>query len=135
MQSADILVTLYPNDFSASDLEDHIDDLIFRFRNIALGDTIFRVGQDLMRKLSADDRFMGAIHLAMQTGKPYDKILSAMSFGFIFRAKDETGSCFPADKEFLNSLTADFESTLYRLLGFDPAKDGNVIKALRELKK
>jgi mannitol-1-phosphate 5-dehydrogenase len=135
MQSADILGTLYPSDFSVSDLEDHIDDLIFRFRNKALRDTIFRVGQDLTRKLSADDRFMGAIHLALQTGKPYDKILAAMSHGFVFRAKDEMRNYFPADLEFHNALAADFESTLYKLLGFDPIIDLPVIKALREFKR
>ena len=62
LQSADILLAAYPDDFTAIDLISHIDDLISRFRNKALRDTIFRVGQDLARKLGADDRFMGAIH-------------------------------------------------------------------------
>jgi mannitol-1-phosphate 5-dehydrogenase len=55
LQSAAILVELYPEEFTVQQLEDHIDDLLKRFQNKALGDTIFRVGCDLYRKLSADE--------------------------------------------------------------------------------
>ncbi len=133
LQSADILMAAYPGEFTESDLVDHIDDLIYRFRNKALQDTIFRVGQDLTRKLSSDDRFMGAIHLAMQFGKPYDLILLAMSYGLFFNAKDETGNSIPSDIGFLNSVRTDFESTLTGLLGLDPVRDLRVIKTLKEL--
>jgi len=88
LQSADILQIVYCDDFPAGELEKHIDDLIFRFGNKALRDTIFRVGQDLGRKLSADDRFMGAIHLAIRHNMPYDRIIKAMSFGLYFNSKD-----------------------------------------------
>ncbi len=135
LQSAEILRTAYPGDFTASDLEDHIDDLIYRFRNKALQDTIFRVGQDLNRKLSVDDRFMGAIHLAMQYQKPYDKILEAMSFGLRFNAKDEVGNSFPSDVKFLDSIEKDFELTLMELLGFDTILDLSVIEKLKKLYK
>jgi mannitol-1-phosphate 5-dehydrogenase len=135
LQSADILRTAYPGDFTASDLEDHIDDLIYRFRNKALQDTIFRVGLDLNRKLNADDRFMGAIHLAMQYRKPYNLILEAMSFGLCFRAKDEAGNSFPSDVMFLDSIEKDFELTLIELLGFDPVLDLPVIEKLKKLYK
>jgi mannitol-1-phosphate 5-dehydrogenase len=133
LQSADILKAAYPGEFTDADLEDHIDDLIHRFRNKALQDTVFRVGQDLQRKLSSDDRFMGAIHLAMQYGKPYNLILFAMSYGLSFRAKDETGNYFPPDTDFLSSLARDFESTLTVLLGFDPVQDLSVMRNLKEL--
>jgi mannitol-1-phosphate 5-dehydrogenase len=132
LQSADILRTVYPGDFTSADLEDHIDDLIHRFRNKALKDTIFRVGQDLTRKLSADDRFMGSIHLAMQHLMPYDLILEAMSFGLWFRGKDEDGNLFPVDITFLESLSKEFESTLIRDLGFDPAADSIIITELKK---
>ena len=135
LQSADILITAYPNDFAASDLKDHIDDLLHRFRNKALLDTIFRVGEDLTRKLSADDRFMGSIHLAIKYGIPYNLIVEAMSFGFFFRAKDEEGNLFPPDVTFLKSLSNDFESTLINDLGFDPKADKNVIEELKRFYK
>jgi mannitol-1-phosphate 5-dehydrogenase len=130
LQSADILRTAYPDDFTAHDLEDHIDDLIKRFRNRALLDTIFRVGQDLPRKLGSDDRFMGAIHLAMKFRLPYNLIVKAMSYGLCFRAKDEEGNSFPADVSFLKALSYQFEATLVKELGLDPVLDGKIISEL-----
>ncbi len=133
IQSAGILRRVYPDDYTSAELEDHIDDLIHRFRNKSLQDTIFRVGQDLTRKLSTDDRFMGAIHLAMQFHMPYDLILEAMSFGLHFTAKDESGVAGASDTGFLSSLNKDFDQTLINLLGFDPVHDHPVIEKLKKL--
>ena len=59
-------------DASFKDLYDHVEDLLFRFTNKKLGDTVFRVGRDLNRKLSKDDRLVGAIHSCIEAGvKPY----------------------------------------------------------------
>ncbi len=132
LQSAEILISAYPDDFTVSDLEDHIDDLIFRFRNKALCDTVFRVGQDLTRKLSADDRFMGAIHLAMHHSLPYDKIVKAMSFGFLFSAKNEAGLSLPSDLSFLELVRNDFNNALTEKLKLDPIVDQLVIEQLKK---
>ena len=132
LQSADILRVAYPGEFTANDLEEHIDDLISRFRNKALQDTIFRVGQDLTRKLATDDRFMGSIHLGMQFRLPYDLILDGMSFGLLFRGKDEEGKSLPQDVAFLESLKKDFELTLVRDLKLDPLRDRKVIEELKK---
>jgi mannitol-1-phosphate 5-dehydrogenase len=131
LQSAEILQKVYPGDFTFSDLVEHIDDLLFRFRNKALQDTIFRVGQDLPRKLGADDRFMGSIHLAHSRKMPCDLIIKAMSYGLFFRATDEEGNPFPADNSFLESLNAGFESSFLNLLKFDPIIDQNIITELK----
>jgi len=131
LQSADILQIVYCDDFPAGELEKHIDDLIFRFRNKALRDTIFRVGQDLGRKLSIDDRFMGAIHLAIRHNMPYDRIIKAMSFGLYFNAKDESGKSYQPDIDFLNSIKNSFENTLINNLGLDPVLDQTVILQLK----
>jgi mannitol-1-phosphate 5-dehydrogenase len=100
MQAADILLAAYPSDFTAQDLETHIDDLLFRFRNRALKDTIFRVGQDRIRKLGPDDRFMGAIRLAQKYGKDCSLIFKAMSYAFHFTATDENGNRSESDIRF-----------------------------------
>ncbi len=131
LQSADILRTVYPDDFIAADLENHIEDLIHRFRNKALQDTIFRVGQDLIRKLSADDRFMGSMHLAIKYRKPYDLILKAMSYGLCFNAKDEKGNLSPSDNNFLDAISKDFESALINELLLDPITDNSIIETLK----
>jgi mannitol-1-phosphate 5-dehydrogenase len=44
----------------------HIDDLLIRFKNKALGDTCQRVGNDPVRKLSAEDRLAGAANLCVK---------------------------------------------------------------------
>jgi mannitol-1-phosphate 5-dehydrogenase len=51
----------YPGEFRPEQLTDHIDDLLRRFENRALGDTVFRVGCDLKCKLHKNDRIMSPL--------------------------------------------------------------------------
>jgi mannitol-1-phosphate 5-dehydrogenase len=111
-QSADILMTLYPGEFTPAQLEAHIDDLLSRFQNRALGDTLFRVGCDLYRKLSPEDRLAGPIHAAIKLNMPYDLILNALIAGISFRAKDETGHCLPTDDTFAQEAQKGVEHIL-----------------------
>ena len=53
---------------SAAWLESHARELLDRFSNRALGDTIFRLGRDPVRKLAAHDRLVGAARLAEKAG-------------------------------------------------------------------
>lgn len=46
----------------------HINDLLYRFTNVALKDTCKRVGGDPARKLSAHDRLIGSSKLVLDTG-------------------------------------------------------------------
>jgi mannitol-1-phosphate 5-dehydrogenase len=130
LQSAKILLAAYPNDFTMEALEAHIDDLLYRFRNKALKDTIFRVGMDLPRKLGSNDRFMGAIHLGMELRMPFDLIVEAMSYGFNFKARDESGNGFPPDIAFLESLEKDFKLCLSEQLAFDSVLDQPIVQKL-----
>lgn len=100
LQSAAALNATYPQDLPIPELLEHIDDLLQRFQNRALGDTIFRVGRDLPRKLDKEDRLVGAMLLAKQTGNPCDLIAQAVIAACQFRARDEQGHLFPADKAF-----------------------------------
>ena len=52
----------------APDLQDHANDLIFRFGNRQLMDTCARVGGDIRRKLSKNDRLIGAALLCREQG-------------------------------------------------------------------
>jgi mannitol-1-phosphate 5-dehydrogenase len=132
LQSAEMLQFAFPDDFTMTELTDHIDDLLNRFRNRALQDTIFRVGHDLPRKLGPDDRFMGAIHLARKIGMAHDRIIQAMAYGFSFKAKDEEGKYFQPDIELIETLASDFKSTLIEKLGFDALEDQPTIKLLKK---
>jgi mannitol-1-phosphate 5-dehydrogenase len=49
-------------------LEAHIRDLLRRFSNRALGDTVFRLGRDPLRKLAPDDRLVAPARLAEKAG-------------------------------------------------------------------
>ncbi len=99
-QSAVALNKAYPDDLTLPALNDHIDDLLERFQNRSLGDTIFRVGRDLHRKLGKDDRLIGAMLLAKRSGYPCDAIAKAVIAACEFRAADETGDLFPGDAAF-----------------------------------
>ncbi len=103
-QSGDALHAAYPEDLTKPDITDHIDDLLFRFRNKALGDTIFRVGRDLYRKLDRNDRMIGAMLLAEGRGLPFDAIADAAAAGFYFRGTDEEGKMYPRDKDFADEF-------------------------------
>lgn len=46
----------------------HVEDLLFRFNNRQLGDTVERVGRDIPRKLSPEDRLVGAMNLCIRHG-------------------------------------------------------------------
>jgi mannitol-1-phosphate 5-dehydrogenase len=103
LQSADILMALYPGEFTTEGLRMHIEDLLFRFRNKALGDTLFRVGSDLYRKLSPEDRLVAPINTAILLNKPYDLILKVLTAAISFRATDEKGDYFPGDGAFFSA--------------------------------
>lgn len=100
IQAADILIKHYSKEFTKEDLLDHIDDLLHRFSNKALGDTVFRVGQDLYRKLGSEDRLAGPLKMALNYGMPYDKILYIIACSLSFKAKDEQGLRSERDKKF-----------------------------------
>ncbi|MHC2995632.1 MAG: mannitol-1-phosphate 5-dehydrogenase [Candidatus Atribacteria bacterium] len=99
-QSAVALNKAYPKDLALQDLQNHIDDLLFRFQNKSLGDTIFRVGRDLHRKLGKNERLIGPMLLAQGQGTPYNKIKRAFYAALNFKAKDEKGEMYPPDKIF-----------------------------------
>jgi mannitol-1-phosphate 5-dehydrogenase len=50
------------------ELDGHIDDLLFRFSNKALKETVARVAGDPIRKLRRDDRMVGAALYALEHG-------------------------------------------------------------------
>ena len=45
---------------------EHVQDLLYRFDNRQLGDTVERVGRDIPRKLAHDDRLVGAMNLCIK---------------------------------------------------------------------
>ena len=127
IQSGRILQELYPGEFSDSDILDHINDLLSRFQNRSLGDTVFRVGMDLYRKLGEEDRLAGAIHQALLLDMEYTYILKALVYGMHFRARDEKGELYPRDKQFSELFTkSGIDHILENICGFDPVIHSDV---------
>lgn len=134
-QSAIALLKKYPDDFTKESLNEHINDLLSRFRNRALGDTIFRVGCDLPRKLGPSDRITGAIRLAQEMNLPFDKILYTLVCGCRFRATDEEGNQLPSDKEFEKVYNTGIRNVLITISGLDLIKDKKLINEAEMLDK
>jgi len=62
-------------------LLEHVDDLIHRFGNRALGDTVERVGRDPIRKTAAGDRLLGAYVAAVGQQVPTRHVSLALAAG------------------------------------------------------
>lgn len=82
LQSAAALSKRHQVEFS--ELEEHIEDLLHRFANRQLGDTVQRVGQDLRRKLSRHDRMVGALNSCIQEGLPSYAIATGIAAALLF---------------------------------------------------
>lgn len=68
-----------------SEIVDHVDQLIHRFGNRQLGDTIERVGRDLQRKLSPNDRLIGALNLCVKNGVETTCICTGIAAALCFK--------------------------------------------------
>lgn len=100
------LTSTYADVFTREALDAHVDDLIARFANPYLGDTVHRVGRDLSRKLSRWDRVVGGGCFAEKVAVDSGPIAEVYAAALWFRAPDESGSIFPADETFHESLKA-----------------------------
>lgn len=133
LQSARVLQQLYPAEFTMEELSDHIDDLLQRFANRALGDTIYRVGCDISRKLARDDRLMIPVEKAITTGLDHDLILRAWARGCSFNAVDDQGKQFPEDRKFKQRYKGDPIRILREHCHFDPAKDRSLFEKVQSI--
>ncbi len=133
-ESSAALLCEYPDDFNKEALADHIDDLLLRFQNKALGDTVFRVGRDLSRKLGKDDRILGSAGLCIKHHLPYDEIINIFYSALEFAASDQGGESFRADETFLEGVSEmGIQKTLTALCGLDSDKDGELINTIVEV--
>jgi mannitol-1-phosphate 5-dehydrogenase len=65
--NADALVAKY-GEGVRQNVQDYIEDLVIRYPNRALNDTVARVGADPVRKLRRNDRIVGAALFALEQG-------------------------------------------------------------------
>ena len=78
---------------SLDELLQFSENLIGRFENKLLGDTIERVGKDTKRKLSAVDRFVGTAKLCEKHGIKPMNVLAGLAAGLHFAPESDESSC------------------------------------------
>lgn len=73
----------------AGALASNIDDLLARFANRALGDTILRLGRDPLRKLAPSDRLVGAARNALAQGVTPANLATGIAAALCFDHPDD----------------------------------------------
>jgi mannitol-1-phosphate 5-dehydrogenase len=130
-ESARALAIRYPEALDEASLAAHVEDLLRRFGNRALGDTVFRVGRDLPRKLAPGDRFVGGLRLVQETGCDIAPVCRAIAAALRLAATDEAGQPFPADAEFRRKVAREGAAAVLRThCGLDPVRDADALRII-----
>ena len=70
----------------------HSENLLYRFTNVALADTVARVGKDTKRKLGASDRLIGALKLCEKHNIDASYICIGIAAGLMFSPTEDLSS-------------------------------------------
>ncbi len=70
-------------------IRDHMEDLFRRFQNKALGDTIFRLARDPVRKLHSSDRLIAPARLAEEAGILPTTLAAGIAAAYRFDAPND----------------------------------------------
>ena len=100
MESGLALLRAFPGEFTPESQEAHVEDLLKRFANANLGDTLFRVGRDIARKLGPDDRLIGAMRCDLENGVAPLVTAEGAAAACFYRGVDENGRPFGPDELF-----------------------------------
>ncbi len=106
-------------------LMDNADNLLYRFTNQALGDTVARVGKDTKRKLSGNDRLVGALKLAEKHGVNASYLCIGIAAGMLFNPDGDETSIE------LSKFTC--ENSVAETLKTYSDYDGNYVKLIDDL--
>lgn len=111
VESAISLVTEFKTE--PKPIFDHIYHLLSRFSNIALGDTVARVGNDIKRKLGENDRFVGALKSCEEKGHESVYIPIGIAAALFFESETD-----PVSKETKRKIEKNgFSKTLEEFTG------------------
>lgn len=80
------------NGVEVDGLISHAENLLYRFTNTALADTVERVGKDTKRKLGANDRLIGALKLCEKHGIDAQYICIGIAAGMLFAPEADASS-------------------------------------------
>ena len=82
------IASLHGEDFAGGPA--HLEQILERFGNAAITDPVSRVARDPSRKLSPDDRLLGAARLAEQAGVHPEQLLRAAAAAYCFSDPADT---------------------------------------------
>lgn len=97
-------------------LNSHVDELLLRFANRQLGDTLYRLGRDPLRKLAAEDRLTGAANLACEACRQPRHLAWGIAAALLFAPADDN-SAQELQRQLRNSGVA---KTLAAVAGIAP---------------
>ena len=124
----------FPDVFTLDDIQEHVSDLIRRFANRALGDSLYRTGRDLKRKLHRNDRVVGALELvrkhALDVRVPLDVFRAALCFDA--PAPVRRGKPDEADSA-VRALSSEPESFLRHIVGIPDTGLPELTRLLRDV--
>lgn len=114
-EAAQALVAEYG--FDPRVLRAHVADIVVRLANRPLGDTIFRLARDPIRKLGSTDRLVGGARLALKHGIEPDALSWGIAAGLAF---DDPGD--PQASRLQEMLReGGLDTILAQVCGLDPA--------------
>jgi len=132
-ESGRALIAEYPQEFNEKNMEEYINDIIRRFSNKALGDTIYRVGRDIPRKISRNDRLIGALLLDAKHNIPAPSTTLGAAAAIFFRGRDEKGELYKKDRVFVEEVyPRGIDYILKEVCGLDPEKEKNIVQGIKE---
>ena len=117
MESARALYTEYKaHGIQFSEIEDHVNDLLERFGNQHLGDSIERVGRDPIRKLSHNDRLVGAALYCYEQNIIPKYIVKGIAAGLMYQNQND-----PASLDIQNQIEASgIDTAILNICGIKP---------------
>ncbi|MDD8015218.1 MAG: mannitol-1-phosphate 5-dehydrogenase [Acidobacteriota bacterium] len=134
-ESGKALINAYPAEFDEKSQGEHIENLLRRFGNVHLGDTIYRVGRDVQRKLARDDRLIGAMRFDLEHGVEPVVTAEGAAAACFFRKRDEQGKLFEGDGEFADVIfPRGIDHILSHVCGLraDSAVDGKIMAMIKD---
>jgi len=107
------------------ELQDHALDLLRRFANRGLGDTLERVCKDPLRKLAPNDRLIGALTLCRRHRLPSTAIAAGAAAAIVFHVKESGGEAksLLAEHCGLTPQSPDFERVLSTVVRLSEGKN------------
>jgi mannitol-1-phosphate 5-dehydrogenase len=113
--------------------QNHINDLLDRFANEALGDQVARVGRDPIRKLGPNDRLIGGAKFALEHGVHPVNMCKGIAAALLYDNPED-----PAAVQIQEKIkTLGIEGTLKEISGLEPDSPitQEVVKQIPMVKK